>query len=111
MTTCMFKCNNEAENKELSNRIWESIKDWEEYAKKQVILCMAKSKEGEFSVYFSIEDRVKASVSVCFEASENTGKYYELVLVKNEERRVSVPADVKATIAYDRMDYEDGEAE
>ena len=107
MTTCMFKCNNEAENKELSNRIWEAIKEWGEYSRKEVLLCMVKTKKDEFSVCFSVEDKVKASISVCFGASENTGKYYELVLVKNGERKVLVPADVEVTIYYDRPDNED----
>ena len=106
MTTCMFVCNNEEENMDLSNRIVEAVKDWEVHEKKEIIICRMTGKEGEFRVYFSVEDKVKASVSISFEASENTGKHYELVLVKDGEKRVLVPADIKATIYYESPSFE-----
>ena len=108
MTTCMFECNDAIENEALSNRIWEAIRNWEEYGKKQVILCKLTDEEsGKYHVYLSIEDRVKASVSICFEASEKTGRYYELILVKGEEQRIPVSVGIKAKIYYERPDYED----
>ena len=106
MTTCRFVCNNEAGHLELTKKIWEAIKDWKEFSRKEVSLSRTTGKEGEFYVYLSIEDKVKVSVSVCFTASENTGKYYELILVKGEERRVLIPADVKASLYYQKADYE-----
>ena len=108
MTTCMFECNNEVENETLSNRIWLATKDWEEYAMKQVLVCRMTNKEKQvYRVYLSIEDRAKASVSICFEASDKTGRYYELILDKGEEQRISVPVNVKANIYYEKQDYED----
>ena len=84
MTTCRFECNNAIENETLSNRIWLATKDWKEYSLKQVIVCrLTDGEAGTYHVYLSVEDRVKASVSICFEASDKTGKYYKLVLVKN----------------------------
>ncbi len=59
-----------------------------------------------YHVYLSIEDRVKASVSICFEASDKTGRFYELVLDKGDEQRVAVPVNVKANIYYEKPDYE-----
>ena len=108
MTTCRFECSNETENEMLSTRIWQAVKEWEDYSKKQVIVCRMTNKEKEvYRVYLSIEDRVKASVSVCFEASDKTGRFYELILDKGEEQRISVPVNVKANIYYEKPDYED----
>ena len=108
MTTCMFECNNAIENETLSNKIWFATKDWEEYALKQVIVCrMTDEEAGAYHVYLSIEDRVKASISICFEASDKTGKYYELKLVKGEEQRIPISVGIKAKIYYERPDYED----
>lgn len=108
MTTCRFECSNETENEMLSTRIWQTVKEWEEYTKKQVIVCRMTNKEKEvYRVYLSIEDRVKASVSICFEASDKTGRFYELILDKGEEQRISVPVNVKANIYYEKPDYED----
>ena len=108
MTTCMFECNNEVENETLSNRIWLATKDWEEYAMKQVLVCRLTNKEtGAYHVYLSIEDVVKASVSISFEASDKTGKFYELVLDKGGVQRIPVPVSIKAKIYYERPDYED----
>jgi len=108
MTTCRFECSNETENEMLSTRIWQAVKEWEEYTKKQVIVCRMTNKEKEvYRVYLSIEDRVKASVSICFEASDKTGRFYELILDKGEEHRISVPVNVKANIYYEKPDYED----
>ncbi len=108
MTTCRFECSNETENEMLSTRIWQAVKEWEEYTKKQVIVCRMTNKEKEvYRVYLSIEDRVKASVSIYFEASDKTGRFYELILDKGEEQRISVPVNVKANIYYEKQDYED----
>ncbi len=107
MTTCRFECSNETENEMLCNRIWQAIKNWEEYTKKQVLVCRMTNKAKEaYHVYLSIEDRVKASVSICFEASDKTGRFYELVLDKGDEQRVAVPVNVKANIYYEKPDYE-----
>lgn len=107
MTTCMFECSNETENEMLSTRIWKTVKEWEEYAKKQVVVGrVTDSRAGAYHVYLSIEDRVKATVSICFEASDKTGRFYELILDKGEEQRVAVPVNVKANIYYEKPDYE-----
>lgn len=102
MTTCMFECNNEVENETLSYRIWLATKDWEEYAVKKVLVCRMTNKEtGAYHVYLSIEDVVKASVSISFEASEKTGRFYELVLDKGGVQRITVPVSIKAKIYYE----------
>lgn len=108
MTTCRFECSNETENEMLFKRIWQTVKKWEEYEKKQVTVGRLINKGTEtYYVYLSVEDRVKASISICFEASDKTGRFYELILDKGEEQRVAVPAKVKAKIYYEKQDYED----
>ena len=105
MTTCMFKSSNQEANNKLMDSIWEAVRDWTEYGRKEVTLCRWQDKNG-FHVALSIDDSVKASVSISFEASEKTGKYYELILLKGEEKRVAIPANVVAQIYYEKGEWE-----
>ena len=81
-----------------------ATKDWEEYSKKQVIVGrVTKEVTGDYHVYLSIDDAVKASVSISFGGFDKAGKYYELVLDKGENQRISIPVSVKAMIYYEKL--------
>lgn len=102
MTTCIFKCINEAESAKLMDSIWQPIMHWEGCGNKEIVVFRYNNKV-DFYVAFSAEDRTKASVSLTFEASEETGKNYNLIIIcEDEEIRVPVPTDISANMFYEK---------
>ncbi len=103
MTSLVFTCSNETENNELMEDIWQAIRDWKEFEKKEVLLCRWKE-DGKFNTGLSIENSVPASVLVKFKALGKPRISYELVLdYVGEEKTLQIPADVVVKI-YDVKD-------
>ena len=99
MTSLVFTCSNEAENNDLMESIWQAIRYWKEFEKKEVLLCRWKEDE-KFHTGLSIESSVPASVSVEFKALGKPRTSYELILkYAGEEKTLQIPADVVVKIS------------
>ena len=102
MTSCILTCNKDSESKELMETIWQAIRDWKEYERKEVLLFRWREDE-KFNTALTIESSAPASVSVRFEATKAPRKYFELILdYAGEEQRLQIPADVVAKISNEK---------
>ena len=102
MTSLILTCSNEAESNELMWNIWQAIRYWKEYEKKEVFLCRYKG-DGNFYTGLSIESTVPASVSLQFKAVEKSRTAYDLILdYAGEGKTLQIPADVVAKISEEK---------
>ena len=93
MTDYIFKCNDEAMNKKLMDTVWEAIRYWIEFERKEIILGRWHDKEG-FHVGLTIDDKANVSGSLSIDCTDKPKEDYELILVKeDEERRITIPAE------------------
>lgn len=98
MITCEFKTKGEAENLEVSEIVWEAIRSWIEFEKKEVLLCRWLDKEG-CHVAISAESKLAVSFLVNFDPYAKDTENYELeVHLENEVKKILIPSDVSVRI-------------
>ena len=103
MITCEFKTNGEAQNDALMEIIWQVIKDWIEFAKREVILCQWVDDEG-YHVAISSEIKVIAAVTVNFDPTVKKTDNYEVVIsLVDEHKEIKIPSDVSVRVYKDRI--------
>ena len=94
MTNCSFMCKDEHSADELMDKIWESIRYWIEFKRKEMILCKWCDKEG-YQVAVSAADKAKISMALSFKTTENPEEEYELSIDKDGEvKNIRIPTDV-----------------
>ena len=104
MINCSFMCKDEAGANELMDKIWEAIRYWIEFERKEMLLCKWCGKEGRHMVV-SVADKAKISMSLSFNKAENQKEGFELSLDKDGEQiKISIPADVIGKMYYDSSD-------
>lgn len=102
MINCSFMCKDEAGANELMDKIWEAIRYWIEFERKEMLLCKWCDKEG-LHVAVSVADKAKISMSLGFMATDNPENGYELNLEKEGEMiKIVIPTDAIGKIYYDR---------
>ncbi len=108
MTNCSFMCKDEHSADELMDKIWEAIRYWIEFERKEMILCKWRDKEG-YQVAVSAADKAKISMALSFKATENPEEGYELSIDKDGKvKNIRIPTDVIGKMYYDRSDkYEE----
>lgn len=104
MLNCSFMCKDEVSTDELMEKIWEAIRRWIEFERKEMLLCKWCDKEG-LHVAVSVADKAKISMALSFKASDNQKDGYELSLDKDGEViHINIPVDVIGKMYYDRLD-------
>ena len=104
MTNCNFMCKDEHNADELMDKIWEAIRYWIEFERKEMILCKWCDKEG-YQVAVSVADKAKISMALSFKATENPEEGYELSIDKEGEvKKIMIPTDVIGKMYYDNFD-------
>lgn len=91
MTDFIFKCNDEAINNKLMDTIWEAIRYWIEFERKEMILGRWHDNEG-FHVGLTIDEKAKVIGSLSIDTFDIPKNDYELILKKDEEeKRIIIP--------------------
>ena len=107
MITCEFKTNGESENLELSESVWEAIRSWIEFEKKEVLLCRWLDKEG-YHVAISAESKLRVSFLVKFDPDVKDAENYELeVHLEDEVKKILIPSDVSVRVYKEKMNSEE----
>ena len=99
MTDYIFSYDDETKIVELMDHIWDAIRYWVEFERKEMVLGRWCDKEG-FHVGLTIDERAKISGSLSVDTSKEPREDYELILVKDDdEKRITIPVEFAPTVS------------